>query len=196
MHHKFQRLVVRGRRRLGAARGQRRRRVAAGRCAGARADGRRQRRGRPGDRGVRGGDMLRPARLERRDRRRRDARAGARLMAIDGERRLDPVTLSVLVERALRDRRGDGRRTDPRRLLLEHQGAPRLLGRAVRCARADGGAGGAHPGPPRRDAGGGRRGDGARPARRATCSRSTTRSRAGRTCPTSRSSRRSPATAR
>ena len=48
---------------------------------------------------------------------------------------------------------------DPRRLLVEHQGAPRLLGRAVRRRRPDGRPGRAHPGPPRRDARGGRRRD-------------------------------------
>ena len=48
------------------------------------------------------------------------------------------------------------------RALGEHQGAPRLLDRAVRRRRRDGHAGRAHPGPPRRDAG----------RRRAPCSTS------------------------
>ena len=46
---------------------------------------------------------------------------------------------------------------DPLRVLRQHQGAPRLLDRAVRRARADGRPGGAHPRPPRRDARRGRR---------------------------------------
>ncbi len=37
--------------------------------------------------------------------------------------------------RAARRVRGDGRRADPLRALAQHQGAPRLLHRAVRCAR-------------------------------------------------------------
>ena len=49
-------------------------------------------------------------------------------------------------------------------LLVEHQGAARLLGRAVRRRRPDGRAGRAHPRPPRRDARVGRGRDRARPA--------------------------------
>ena len=92
-------------------------------------------------------------------------------------------------QRPARDRRGDGRRPDPLRVLREHQGAPRLLDRAVRRARADGRPGGAHPRPPRRDARRGRRGHRAATRRPTTSSSSTTRSPAARTCPTSRSCR-------
>ena len=75
---------------------------------------------------------------------------------------LDPVTLSVLASALVGHRRGDGRGADPRRLLLEHQGAPRLLGRAVRRRGPHGRPGRAHPRAPRRHAGGGRGGDRAR----------------------------------
>ena len=68
--------------------------------------------------------------------------------------------------RAARGLRGDGRRADPLGALGEHQGAPRRLHRAVRRRRRDGHAGRAHPRPPRRDAGRGRR-----RARRATTRR-------------------------
>ena len=73
-------------------------------------------------------------------------------------------------QRARRDRRGDGRRARPQQLLVEHQGAARLLVRAVRRDGRDGRPGRAHPGPPRRDArlGGGRAR--ARPRARATSS--------------------------
>ena len=91
----------------------------------------RGRRGRgPGDRRVRRGDLRRAARAGRA----RSTTPG-RWCSSDGER-LDPVTLSVLASALSRHRRGDGRGADPRRLLLEHQGAPRLLGRAVRRRRA------------------------------------------------------------
>ena len=66
-------------------------------------------------------------------------------------------------QRALGHRRGGRRAADPRRLLLQHQGAPRLLGRAVRRRGPHGRPGRAHPRPPRRDAGGGGGGDRARP---------------------------------
>ncbi len=69
--------------------------------------------------------------------------------------------------RAARRMRGDGRRAHPLGALGEHQGAPRLLHRALRARRPDGHAGRAHPGAPRGDAG--VRGRGARrgaPARR------------------------------
>ena len=92
------------------------------------------------------------------------------------------------LERARRDRRGDGRGADPRRVLLEHQGAPRLLRRALRRRGPDGRPGRAHPRAPRRDARGGRGRDRRATRGRATCSPSTTPSRAARTCPTSRSS--------
>ena len=71
----------------------------------------------------------------------------------------------------------------------EHQGAPRLLDRALRRARPDDRAGRAHPRPPRRDARRRRRRHArTAPARRGRAS-STTRTPAARTCPTSRSSR-------
>ena len=72
---------------------------------------------------------------------------------------------------------------------LEHQGAARLLDRALRRTRADDRPGRAHPGPSRRDARGGRRSPSSAIPRRARCSPSTIRSPAGRTFPTSRSSR-------
>ena len=105
--------------------------------------------------------------------------------------RLDPVTLQVL--------------TGALRATCEEMGA--VLVRAAHsanikerrdastalfdAARADGHAGGAHPGPSRRDAGGGRGRARARSTGRATPGSSTTRTRAGRTSRTSRSSRRS-----
>ena len=78
---------------------------------------------------------------------------------------------------------------DPLRLLREHQGAARLLDRALRRARPDDRAGRAHPRPPRRDARRGRGRRAPRPAPGRGLRSSTTRTRAGRTCPTSRSSR-------
>ena len=56
-------------------------------------------------------------------------------------------------------RRGDGCRAAARRVQPEHQGAGRLLGRAVHRRRHAARAGRAHPGAPRFDAGGGARGD-------------------------------------
>ena len=79
------------------------------------------------------------------------------------EDRRDPGRAPGARQRAPRDRRGDGRRARPLRVLGEHQGAPRLLDRALRRGGPDGHAGRAHPGPPRRDAGGGRRRPRARP---------------------------------
>ena len=54
--------------------------------------------------------------------------------------------------RPRRDRRGDGHGPRPQRVLLEHQGAARLLGRALRRGGTHGRPGGAHPGPSRGDA--------------------------------------------
>ena len=142
----------------------------------------------PGDRRVRRGDLRRAPRLVGRGRRRGDAGAGAR----DEPRSRHPLRPR---QRALGHRRGGRRAADPRRLLLQHQGAPRLLGRAVRRRGPDGRPGRAHPGPPRRDARGGGGGDRARARRRATSGSSTTPTAAARTCPTSRSSRRSTSTA-
>ena len=71
----------------------------------------------------------------------------------------------------------------------QHQGAPRLLDRAVRRRRRDGHAGRAHPGAPRRDARRGRRRARPRPRRGRARGSSTTPTPAARTCPTSRSSR-------
>ena len=70
--------------------------------------------------------------------------------------------------RPARRLRGDGRGADPLRLLGQHQGAPRLLDRALRRARRAGHAGRAHPRPPRLDArrGGRRPRRGAAPRRR------------------------------
>ena len=69
-------------------------------------------------------------------------------------------------ERPARGRGGDGRGADPRRVLVEHQGAPRLLHGALRPGRSHGRAGRAHPRPSRGDAGGGRGGHGPRPRSR------------------------------
>ena len=73
-----------------------------------------------------------------------------------------PVELQVIgaALRAIAEEMGAA--LDPLRVLGEHQGAPRLLDRALRRARAHGDAGRAHPGAPRRDARGGRGGHGAR----------------------------------
>ena len=60
--------------------------------------------------------------------------------------------------RAALDVRRDGRRARALGALGEHQGAARLVHRAVRRARPDGDAGRAHPGAPGRDAELGRRG--------------------------------------
>ena len=81
--------------------------------------------------------------------------------------------------RAARRLRGDGRRARAQRALGEHQGAPRLLDRRCSTRRRDGHAGRAHPGPPRRDAGRGRRRARRGPRRRAGRGSSTTRSRGG-----------------
>ena len=100
---------------------------------------------------------------------------------------LDAIELQLAHGRAARGVRGDGGRADPLGALLEHQGAPRRLDRAVRRGRPDGDAGRAHPRAPRRDAGGGRRRCSASATRRASRGSSTTRSPAAPTCPTSRS---------
>ena len=60
--------------------------------------------------------------------------------------------------RAARRLRRDGRGADPLGALAQHQGAPRLLDRAVRRRRRAGDAGRAHPRPPRLDARRGRGG--------------------------------------
>ena len=93
--------------------------------------------------------------------------------------------------RAAGDLRGDGSRARARCPLREHQGAPRRLHRALRPPRRDGHAGGAHPSPPRRDAGSGRRRQGRAAGTGATPGSSTTPTGAARTCRTSRWSRRS-----
>ena len=108
---------------------------------------------------------------------------------------LDPVTPERARQRAVGHRRGGRRGADPRRLLVQHQGAPRLLGRAVRRRGRDGRPGRAHPRPPRRDARGGGRGDRARARPRRRRGSSTTPTAAAPTCRTSRSSRRSTSTA-
>ena len=67
----------------------------------------------------------------RRHRRRGDAGAGP---SAPGEpRSRHPLRPR---QRAVRHRRGDRRGADPRRLLVQHQGAPRLLDRALRRRRA------------------------------------------------------------
>ena len=82
---------------------------------------------------------------------------------------LDPAALAGADLPAHRRRRGDGRGAAPGRVQPEHQGAGRLLGRAVHRRRRAAGAGRAHPGAPRVDAGVGARppstrfGDGSRP---------------------------------
>ena len=101
------------------------------------------------------------------------------------------------LRRAARRLRGDGRRARQGGALGQHQGAPRLLLRAVRRRRRDGHAGRAHPRPPRRDAGRRRGGAWASEHAPGAPGSSTTRTAAARTCPTSRSSRPpSPTTAR
>ncbi len=78
-----------------------------------------------------------------------------------------PDRTAAAHRRPARRLRGDGRRADPLRALLQHQGAPRRLHRAVRRRRADGHAGRAHPRAPRRHARRrGRRARAATPARR------------------------------
>ena len=74
----------------------------------------------------------------------------------------------------------------------EHQGAARLLDGALRRARPHDRAGRAHPGPPRRDARGGRGRDRARDPGPGRCTSSTIRSRGGTHLRTSRSSRAPP----
>ena len=81
--------------------------------------------------------------------------------------------------RAARRVRGDGRRARALGPQRQHQGAPRLLDRALRRRRRDGHAGRAHPGPPRRDARRGRRRARPRPRRRASRGCSTTPTRGG-----------------
>ena len=76
----------------------------------------------------------------------------------DRERTPRPDHAAGAPRRPAGDVRGDGRGAHSRGALGEHQGAPRRLDRAVRRPRADGHAGGGHPGPPRRDAGGRRGG--------------------------------------
>ncbi len=70
----------------------------------------------------------------------------------------DPVTPAGADRRTALDLRRDGRGAGPRRPLGQHQGAPRLLDRALRRRRRAGHAGRAHPRPPRLDAGRRRRG--------------------------------------
>ena len=91
------------------------------------------------------------------------------------------------------DRRADGRDARQHRLLGQHQGAARLLLRAVRRRGQPDRQRAAHAGAPGLD--GRERQDDHRSPRRArcdpaTCSCSTRRTTAARTCPTSRSSRR------
>ena len=79
---------------------------------------------------------------------------------------------------ARRDRRGDGRRAGPDRLLAQHQGAPRFFVRAVRRRRRAGRAGRPYTGPSRLDAAFGARRDraaGTRPGRRRRGQRSVRR---------------------
>ena len=98
--------------------------------------------------------------------------------------------------RPRRDRRGDGHGPRQERVLVEHQGAARLLGRPVRRGRTDGRPGRAHPRPPRCDARVGRRRDRPRAGAGRRSTSSTIPSPAARTCRTSRSSPRSRSTAR
>ena len=102
-----------------------------------------------------GRHLLDRRRLGGRDRRLGHARPGARAR--------DPRRAAGDRELAPRDRRGDGRGARPLGVLVEHQGAARLLDRALRPRRAHDRPGGAHPRPPRRDARGGRRRHGPRP---------------------------------
>ena len=87
--------------------------------------------------------------------------------------------------RPARDLRGDGRGPDPLGALGQHQGAPRLLDRALRPRRRDGDAGRAHPGPPRLDARGRRRDPRARAAAPGDLWAQRPLPRAAPTCPTS-----------
>ena len=100
---------------------------------------------------------------------------------------------------AHRRRRGDGRGAAPGRVQPQHQGAGRLLGRAVHRRRRAAGPGRAHPGAPRVDAGVGARPPSTRSATdargRASRSSSTTRSPAAPTSTTSRWWRRASSTA-
>ena len=70
---------------------------------------------------------------------------------------LDPAALQVLISRLTGHRRRDGRGAAARRVQPEHQGAGRLLGRAVHRRRRAARAGRAHPRAPRLDAGVGAR---------------------------------------
>ena len=110
---------------------------------------------------------------------------------------VDAAALQVLISRLTGDRRGDGGGAAARRVQPEHQGAGRLLGRAVHRRRRAARAGRAHPGAPRVDAGrrcGPRSTRAATRSGPATRSSSTTRTRAARTSTTSRWSRRASST--
>ena len=87
--------------------------------------------------------------------------------------------------RAARGMRGDGRGPDPLGPLAEHQGAPRLLDRALRSRGRAGHAGRAHPRAPRLDAGRGGRDRSTSTSAKATYGCSTTPTEAAPTFPTS-----------
>ena len=89
--------------------------------------------------------------------RRRSARGCVRRGAVTEQ--LDPAGAAGADLAAHRRRRGDGRGAAPRRVQPEHQGARRLLGRAVHRRRRAARAGRAHPRAPRLDARGGARRD-------------------------------------
>ena len=132
------------------AAGALRRRV--GRASGAARRARRRHRGRGAGRLRAAGGDLRPAPRLVVDASTRRARSWR---GRDEQRRPDHPAGPD--RRAARGLRRDGRGADPLRLLGQHQGAPRLLDRAFRRGRRAGHAGRAHPGPPRLDAGRGRR---------------------------------------
>ena len=119
----------RGRGRRGQAQGELRRRVERGAGAAARRDGGGSRR----SKGRRSSSSpRRPASCGPGWSGAIDAAGTLVLERSDEPRSRHPVRPR---QRALGHRRGDGRGADPRRLLLQHQGAPRLLDRAVRRRR-------------------------------------------------------------
>ena len=134
------------------------------------------------------GDLRPPARLARRGRRaRHDRRAVPSRIDAKGttDERAGPDRAAGPGRRPARRLRRDGRDADPLGLLGQHQGAPRLLDRALRRRRRAGDAGRAHPRPPRLDARRGRRRARRGAAARATTGSSTTPTAAAPTCPTS-----------
>ncbi len=129
----------------------------------------------------------RPAGAPTVDERRHDRRAVRRPTMREEPRdeRARPDHPAGADRRPARRLRRDGRDADPLRLLGQHQGAPRLLDRALRRRRRAGDAGRAHPRPPRLDARRGRRRARRGARARASPGSSTTPTAAAPTCPTS-----------